>query len=180
MKKFLGLLFFFLFLMNFNNTHAQINNVLNKLSNAKSNKIKDERKIVDSTKMSWYRIVDSLRSEFYETPSDWDTIPSMDEVDNPPQYTGGDIALIKYIEKNKPKSTDSINYEGLTIVKFMVTEDAFARFPKIVYSTCKACDKYVVDLIEDMPRWDKAPKHYDLKVNMNYYLPITFPLLNKK
>lgn len=175
MKKLIGLFFLFTCMIYSNHTQAQINNVLNNLSNAKSNKIKEEWKIVDSTKTAWYRIIDSLRSEFYEAPSDWDTISAMDEVSVQPQYTGGDIALIKYIEKNKPKSNDSTAYEGLTIVKFMITKDAFARFPRIVYSTCKSCDIKVIDLIEKMPRWDNAALYYEMKVNMNYYLPISFP-----
>jgi TonB family protein len=98
-------------------------------------------------------------------------------VEIPPQFPGGDKALMEYIIANLvyPESAIKNKIEGRVIVRFVINSEGLVEDIAIQRSLDPACDREVIRLIENMPAWEPG-KQSGKPVNVYYTLPILFKL----
>jgi hypothetical protein len=168
MKK---ILLIFVSLVLFSKSYAQFNDPLFNLSVGKSTKLKKEKAIIDSVSTLWYQTLEQTSLIDYVMPND--TMPVFDEVEQKAEYEDGMYKLLEYLEKYKPKNTDSTTFAGLNIVKFIISDKGDVLAPQIVHSTCDACQPFTIKMFNEMPRW-KPAKQYDIPVYTFYTIPIFY------
>lgn len=150
---------------------AQFNDPLFNLSVSKSQRLKNEKKVIDSVSTAWYAIQSDKVLMEYKLPDE--NMPIFDEVEEQPEYEGGMYQLIEYISKNQPKPTTNDSLNGLNIVKFIISDKGEVLSPQVVYSDCLSCDSISISIFNKMPRW-KPAKQYGMMVNVFYTIPIIY------
>jgi TonB family protein len=73
-----------------------------------------------------------------------------------PQFPGGEVALMKFIQDNlktPPVITCYQGVQGRVVLKFVVNEDGSLSDIQVVRSLDPACDKEAVRIVELMPKW---------------------------
>ncbi|MBC8046096.1 MAG: energy transducer TonB [Fimbriimonadaceae bacterium] len=92
-------------------------------------------------------------------------------VDQVPQFTGGQIALDKFIHDRIVIPRGSEDFEGTIYVKIIIDENGKVTYPEIVKGADDALNKEVLRVISIMPNWIPG-KLNDVNVKVTYTLPI--------
>lgn len=95
-----------------------------------------------------------------------------------PEFPGGLIALMKYINENLkyPEISRENNSQGRAFVEFIVNTDGSISDAEILKSSCDIfLDREALRLVNSMPRWIPA-KNGGESVRAYYVLPVIFRL----
>jgi len=100
-----------------------------------------------------------------------------DVVETPPSFTGGEKALMKFLNENikYPKSAQENNIQGKVILKFIVDETGKVVEPTVVNKVDPSLDAEAIRVISLMPNWMPG-KQKGKNVKVRYFLPISFKL----
>ena len=92
-----------------------------------------------------------------------------------PLYSGGDYALIKFIQENLgyPKKAKKQEIEREVIVGFVVKSDGSLSNFEIVRSVHRILDEEALRVVKLMPKWIPEKKKR-IAVRVKYRMPITF------
>ncbi len=98
-----------------------------------------------------------------------------DYVDEQPQFPGGEVALVDYINRSRryPADAYSRNIQGRVLCGFVVNPDGSISHISIIRGVENSLDKEAVRLLADMPRW-VAGKVNNRAVPVHCILPIVF------
>lgn len=94
-----------------------------------------------------------------------------------PHFPGGEKAMLKFIEKNLryPEVDAKNGRQGLTFIRFIVTQTGEITDVKILRSLSPGCDAEAVRVVKMMPKW-KPGTHKGKPANVYYTLPFAFKL----
>jgi len=100
-------------------------------------------------------------------------------VEQMPEFPGGDVEMIKYIQKNivYPAIEKDAGISGTAYVTFVVDKEGHINDVKILRGVSGGpnCDKEAMRVVKSMPPW-KAGKQNGRSVMVQYNLPIKFVL----
>ena len=104
-----------------------------------------------------------------------DTVYQM--VEQMPQYTGGEEAMMKYVAENikYPQAAKDKNISGRVFVSFVIEKDGSVSNVKVVRGIGGGCDEEAARVIKEMPKW-KPGMQKGKPVRVNYMMPIFFKL----
>ena len=117
------------------------------------------------------QIQDTIRRNVFD--------PSVDKHNDfiNPEYKGGDIALMTFLQENLQYPTKALRkgVEGTIIVSFIVNTEGALEDIKIFRGIDPDCDKEAIRVISKLRKWE--PGIVDgKKMPMEYKLPISFRL----
>ena len=100
------------------------------------------------------------------------------EVDEMPQFNGGDAALLKYIAENTtyPEEAKKNGIAGKVIVKLVVEKDGSVSNVGLGKSANSLLDAEAVRVVSTLPRFEKPGKKAGETVRVQYMIPISFTL----
>lgn len=100
-----------------------------------------------------------------------------DFVDVQPQFPGGDLELIKYINNSRryPAEAYTKGIQGRVMCSFIVNTDGSISNIRIVKGVEHSLNREAVRLISEMPKWE-AGKVNEENVPVHCLLPIPFRL----
>jgi len=104
-----------------------------------------------------------------------DTLIYGEDVDMLPLFPGGEFALMSFISDNTqypPKFAD-INFQGLVVVRFIISEKGEVICPQVVLSLYPEFDAEAIRVIQLLPKWMPAIKNYR-PTNFCYTLSVFF------
>lgn len=123
--------------------------------------------------------------EIEETETDEDEIIEIEEddeeffmvVENMPEFPGGDLALMKFIQKNVryPAIAKEYNITGKVYVSFIVDKQGNVTNVKIVRGVDKNLDAEAVRVVSALPKY-KPGKQRGKAVRVMFTIPINFTL----
>ena len=124
--------------------------------------------------------------EIDDTESDEDEVIDIEEdddeeffmvVENMPQFPGGDLGLMKYIQKHVkyPAIAKEYNITGKVYVSFIVDKQGKVTNVKIVRGVDKNLDAEAVRVIKSLPKY-KPGKQRGKAVRVMFTVPINFTL----
>jgi len=124
--------------------------------------------------------------EIEDTESDEDEIIEIEEeddeeffmvVENMPEFPGGDLGLMKYIQKNVryPPIAKEYNITGKVYVSFIVDKSGSVTNVKIVRGVDKNLDAEAVRVVKSLPKY-KPGKQRGKAVRVMFTIPINFTL----
>ena len=98
-------------------------------------------------------------------------------VEQMPQYTGGEEAMMKYVAENikYPQAAKDKNISGRVFVGFVIEKDGSVSNVKVVRGIGGGCDEEAARVIKEMPKW-KPGMQKGKPVRVNYMMPIFFKL----
>lgn len=98
-------------------------------------------------------------------------------VEQPPRYPGGEIELMKYLQRNikYPADAQKRNAQGRVIVNFIVEKDGSISNIRAVRSVDPSLDAEAIRVVGSMPKWEPA-KQRGQAVRVRYTLPVQFRL----
>ena len=98
-------------------------------------------------------------------------------VEQMPQYTGGEEAMMKYVAENikYPQAAKDKNISGRVFVGFIVEKDGSVSTVKVLRGIGGGCDEEAVRVISSMPKWKPGIKD-GKPVRVSYMMPIFFKL----
>ena len=98
-------------------------------------------------------------------------------VEQMPQYTGGEEAMMKYVAENikYPQAAKDKNISGRVFVGFIVEKDGSVSTVKVLRGIGGGCDEEAVRVISSMPKWKPGIKD-GKPVRVSYMMPLTFKL----
>ncbi len=98
-------------------------------------------------------------------------------VENPPQYTGGDDARIKFLQSNikYPEDALKVGIQGTVFVTFVIQSDGAVTHVKILRGIGGGCDEEALRVVKMMPNWIPGMDN-GKKVTVQFNLPIKFAL----
>ncbi len=98
-------------------------------------------------------------------------------VEQMPQYTGGEEAMMKYVAENikYPQAAKDKNISGRVFVSFVIEKDGSVSNVKVVRGIGGGCDEEAARVIKEMPKW-KPGMQKGKPVRVNYMMPIFFKL----
>ena len=98
-------------------------------------------------------------------------------VEQMPQYTGGEEAMMKYVSENikYPQAAKDKNIAGRVFVSFVVEKDGSVNEVKVMRGIGGGCDEEAVRVIKGMPKW-KPGIQKGKPVRVSYQIPINFKL----
>ena len=101
-------------------------------------------------------------------------------VEQPPRYPGGEIELMKYLQRNikYPADAQKRNAQGRVIVNFIVEKDGSISNIRAVRSVDPSLDAEAIRVVGSMPKWEPA-KQRGQAVRVRYTLPVIFRLQGK-
>jgi TonB family protein len=113
-----------------------------------------------------------------------ETVYHSTDVEQMPQFPGGEIALMKYIDShiNYPPEAAKNNVKGKVVVQFVVKKDGSIGEVKVLRSVDKDLDKEAIRVVKSLPKFTPGgqPKfthgQNGQAVNVWYTLPVTFKL----
>ena len=78
-----------------------------------------------------------------------------EEVDEPPQYPGGEREMIKFInnERQYPSQAYEDGIQGRVLCSFIILEDGSLSFVDVIRGVEKSLNDEAIRVIEKMPRW---------------------------
>jgi len=98
-------------------------------------------------------------------------------VEQMPQFPGGEIALMKYLNKNVNYPNimcyDGGGPEGRVVLRFRINEDGSVSDIAVVKSLDSLCDKEAIRVVSLMPKWIPG-KQNDVVCKVWYNLPVQF------
>ena len=121
-----------------------------------------------------------------DTESDEDEIIEIEEedddeffmvVENMPEFPGGDLGLMKYIQKNVkyPPIAKEYNITGKVYVQFIVDKTGQVTNVKVVRGVDKNLDAEAVRVVKSLPKY-KPGKQRGKPVRVMFTIPINFTL----
>jgi protein TonB len=124
--------------------------------------------------------------EIEDTESDEDEIIEIEEeddeeffmvVENMPECPGGDLGLMKYIQKNVkyPAIAKEYNITGKVYVSFIVDKKGSVTNVKVVRGVDKNLDAEAVRVVKSLPKY-KPGKQRGKPVRVMFTIPINFTL----
>ena len=124
--------------------------------------------------------------EIEDTESDEDEIIEIEEeddeeffmvVENMPEFPGGDLGLMKYIQQNVkyPPIAKEYDIQGKVYVSFIVDKKGYVTNVKIVRGVDKNLDAEAVRVVKSLPRY-KPGKQRGKPVRVMFTIPINFTL----
>tara|TARA_B100000965_G_C19343726_1_gene648590 strand:- start:14 stop:667 length:654 start_codon:yes stop_codon:yes gene_type:complete len=124
--------------------------------------------------------------EIEDTESDEDIAIEIEEesddeffmvVENMPEFPGGDLGLMKYIQKNVkyPPIAKEYNITGKVYVSFIVDKSGFVTNVKIVRGVDKNLDAEALRVVKSLPKY-KPGKQRGKPVRVMFTIPINFTL----
>ena len=98
-------------------------------------------------------------------------------VEQMPQYTGGEEAMMKYVAENikYPQAAKDKNIAGRVFVSFVIEKDGSVNEVKVMRGIGGGCDEEAVRVIKGMPKW-KPGIQKGKPVRVSYMMPINFKL----
>ncbi len=98
-------------------------------------------------------------------------------VENMPEFPGGDLGLMKYIQKNVryPAIAKEYNITGKVYVSFIVDKQGTVTNVKIVRGVDKNLDAEAVRVVKSLPKY-KPGKQRGKPVRVMFTIPINFTL----
>lgn len=97
------------------------------------------------------------------------------EVDQAPEFTGGQVALMNYLARSirYPAKEQEEGIQGKVVVSFIVERDGSISDVKVVKSVSEGLDREAKRVVRNMPAW--VPGKVNGKEVRSYFtLPITF------
>ena len=124
--------------------------------------------------------------EIEDTESDEDVEIEIEEeddeeffmvVENMPEFPGGDLGLMKYIQKNVkyPAIAKEYNITGKVYVSFIVDKSGSVTNVKIVRGVDKNLDAEAMRVVKSLPKY-KPGKQRGKSVRVMFTIPINFTL----
>ena len=124
--------------------------------------------------------------EIEDTESDEDEMIEIEEesddeffmvVENMPEFPGGDLGLMKYIQKNVkyPPIAKEYNITGKVYVSFIVDKSGSVTNVKIVRGVDKNLDAEALRVVKSLPKY-KPGKQRGKAVRVMFTIPINFTL----
>tara|TARA_B100000902_G_scaffold103722_1_gene105962 strand:+ start:1254 stop:1907 length:654 start_codon:yes stop_codon:yes gene_type:complete len=124
--------------------------------------------------------------EIEDTESDEDIAIEIEEesddeffmvVENMPEFPGGDLGLMKYIQKNVkyPPIAKEYNITGKVYVSFIVDKSGSVTNVKIVRGVDKNLDAEALRVVKSLPKY-KPGKQRGKPVRVMFTIPINFTL----
>ena len=124
--------------------------------------------------------------EIEDTESDEDIAIEIEEesddeffmvVENMPEFPGGDLGLMKYIQKNVkyPPIAKEYNITGKVYVSFIVDKSGSVTNAKIVRGVDKNLDAEALRVVKSLPKY-KPGKQRGKPVRVMFTIPINFTL----
>lgn len=100
-----------------------------------------------------------------------------DDVDEQPQFPGGDSAMLQYINRERTYPAEEYNagIQGRVVCSFIVGTDGRVQNVEILRGCSEGLNREAVRIIRSMPRWE-AGKVNGNPVPVYYILPIPFRL----
>ena len=94
-----------------------------------------------------------------------------------PQFPGGDVALMKYIQKNVryPQIAKEYGIEGRVFVTFVIDKKGKVNDVEILKGVDKNLDKEAKRVIESLPKFTPG-KQRGKAVRVQFTVPISFKL----
>ena len=98
-------------------------------------------------------------------------------VENMPEFPGGDLGLMKYIQKNikYPAIAKEYNITGKVFIQFIVDKTGSVINVKVVRGVDKNLDAEAVRVIKSLPKY-KPGKQRGKAVKVMFTVPINFML----
>ena len=98
-------------------------------------------------------------------------------VENMPEFPGGDLGLMKYIQKNVkyPPIAKEYNITGKVYVSFIVDKSGSVTDVKIAKGVDKSLDAEAVRVVKSLPKY-KPGKQRGKAVRVMFTIPINFTL----
>jgi protein TonB len=98
-------------------------------------------------------------------------------VENMPEFPGGDLGLMKYIQKNVkyPAIAKEYNITGKVYVSFIVDKSGSVTNVKVVRGVDKNLDAEAVRVVKSLPKY-KPGKQRGKAVRVMFTIPINFTL----
>ena len=98
-------------------------------------------------------------------------------VEEMPQYTGGEAAMMEYVAKNivYPQEARDKEISGRVFVSFIVEKDGSVNEVNVKKGIGGGCDEEAVRVVKAMPKW-KPGKMKGEAVRVSYQMPIFFKL----
>jgi len=127
-------------------------------------------------KVAYYQYYNENKYEKIETPKQelGEILVIAEEM---PEFTGGEVALRKFIAENftYPEISRNVNIQGTTYVRFVVTKTGEVANIEIVRSVDENLDKEAIRVISMLPDF-KPGKQNGKPVNVYYTIPININL----
>jgi TonB family protein len=100
------------------------------------------------------------------------------EVDEMPEFKGGDANLLKFIAENTtyPEEAKKNKITGKVIVGLVVEKDCSVSNVVVLKGVDPLLDAEAVRVVSALPKFEKPGKQGGEKVRVNYMIPITFTL----
>lgn len=94
-----------------------------------------------------------------------------------PSFPGGELARIKFLQKNIRYPADALKnkIEGQVIVNFIIEKDGSMSNIKVLKGIGGGCDEEALRVTYLMPKW-KPGFQSALPVRVNFNMPVTFRL----
>lgn len=111
-----------------------------------------------------------------------DTVPKADAedeiytiVENQPEFTGGDNAMIKYLQDNihYPMEARTRKIEGTVFINFVVETDGRITNAKVLRGIGGGCDEEALRVVKHMPKWIPG-RQGGVPVRVYYNIPVRF------
>lgn len=124
--------------------------------------------------------------DFFSLPSEGDGQGKVAEIETNkvftivevmPEFTGGQEALAKYLQKEiqYPQRAKEMGIEGKVYLSFVVDNFGNVTNVKVLRGIGGGCDEEAMRVVKKMPRW-KPGKQGGRAVSVNFNLPIEFKL----
>ena len=137
--------------------------------------INEDRGVDDIINAQEHKEVVVVEEKTPEPPAD----KVFDAVEQPPQFPGGDAAILKYIADNLryPPLAIENNVQGQVLVQFVVTKTGQVGEVRVVRSKDPDLDKEAVRVVKTLPKFQPGKQNGN-NVNVWYTVPIRFKLAN--
>ena len=99
------------------------------------------------------------------------------DYEQPPQFRGGNAALMKYLQDNVKYPPQAIrdNVQGRVVVQMLIDSLGYVGDVKVVRSVREDLDQEAVRVVKSLPRFSPG-RQFGKCVNVRYTLPVTFKL----
>lgn len=98
-------------------------------------------------------------------------------VEQPPQFPGGDVELMKYLNGNikYPAVAAENGIQGQVVLRFVVDKDGNISNIEVLKTLDASCDREAIRVVKSMPRWIPG-KQNGRNVPVYFTLPVRFKL----
>lgn len=103
--------------------------------------------------------------------------PIMDFVEVDPAFPGGELEMVKFIQKNVvyPELSREMGEQGTVYVQFVVNTDGTIQDVIVFKGISDLLDKEAVRVVKKMPSWSPG-EQAGKKVRVRYMIPIKFTI----